>query len=73
MEIEKHNEKLKRYYLPSYTPFNHLHKADCILEQREESHEMHLDSQVLVKSYEKENIGQALIKVERKDKVLFYT
>ena len=43
MEIEKLHEKLKRYYLPSYTPFNHLHKADCILEQREESHEMHLN------------------------------
>ena len=35
--------------------------------------EMHLDSQVLVKIYEEENISQALIKVERKDEVLLYT
>ena len=75
MEIEKIHEKLKRYYLPSYTPFIHIHKHDFILEQREESHEMvdhemHLDLQVLVKSYEEENISQALIEVERKDEVL---
>ena len=36
-------------------------------------HEMHLDLHVLVKSYEEENIGQALIEVERKDEVLFST
>ena len=36
-------------------------------------HEMHLDLQVLVKSYEEENIVQALIEVERKDEVLFST
>ena len=73
MEIEKLHEKLQRYYLPSYTPFSHIHKADCILEQREESHEMHLDLQVLMKSYEEENIGQAPIEVEGKDEVLFST
>ena len=78
MEIEKLHEKLKRYYLPSYTPFSHIHKDDCILEQREESdemvdHEMHLDLQVLVKSYEEDNISQALIEVERKDEAFFCT
>ena len=36
-------------------------------------HEMHLDLQVLVKSYEEENISQALIEVERKDEVFFST
>ena len=36
-------------------------------------HEMHLDLQVLVKSYEEENVSQALIQVERKDEVLFST
>ena len=51
---------------------------DCILEQREESHEMvdhemHLDLQVLVKIYGEENIGQALIEVERKDEVFSST
>ena len=35
--------------------------------------EMHLDLQVLVKSYEEENISQALIEVERKDEVFFST
>ena len=34
---------------------------------------MHLDFQVLVKSYKEENINQALIEVERKDEVFFYT
>ena len=32
-------------------------------------HEMHLDLQVLMKSYEEENIGQSLIDIERKDEV----
>ena len=32
MEIEKLHEKLKRYYLPSYTPFIHIHKDDFIIE-----------------------------------------
>ena len=32
MEIQKLHDKLKRYYLPSYTPFSYLHKADFILE-----------------------------------------
>ena len=36
-------------------------------------HEMHLDLQVLMKSYEEENIGQALIEVEGKDEVFFST
>ena len=36
-------------------------------------HEMHLDLQVLVKSYEEDNIIQALIEVERKDEVFFST
>ena len=36
-------------------------------------HEMHLDLQVLIKSYEEENISQALIEVERKDEVFFST
>ena len=36
-------------------------------------HEIHLDLQVLVKSYEEENISQALIEVERNDEVLFST
>ena len=40
MEIEQLHEKLQRSHLPSYTPFNHLHKVDCILEHMEESHEM---------------------------------
>ena len=30
-------------------------------------HEMHLDLQVLMKTYEETNIVQALIEVERKD------
>ena len=37
------------------------------------NHEMHIDLQVLVKSYEEENISQALIEVERKDEVFFST
>ena len=78
MEIEQLHEKLQRSYLPSYTPFSHSHKADCILEKREESHEMvdhemHLELQVLMKRYEEENIGQALIEVEEKDEVFFST
>ena len=36
-------------------------------------HEMHLDLQVLTKSYEEQNIGQALIEVEGKDEVFFST
>ena len=36
-------------------------------------HEMHLDLQMLVKSYKEENISQALIEVERKDEVFFST
>ena len=42
MEIEKVQEKLQISHLPSYTPFNHLHKVDYILENMEEYHEMHL-------------------------------
>ena len=34
---------------------------------------MQLDLQVLMKSYEEENIGQALIEVEGKDEVFFST
>ena len=40
MEIEQLHDKLQRSHLPSYTRFNHLHKADCILENMEESHEI---------------------------------
>ena len=36
-------------------------------------HEMNLDLQMLMKSYEEENISQALIEVERKDEVFFST
>ena len=36
-------------------------------------HEMNLDLQLLMKSYEEENISQALIEVERKDAVFFST
>ena len=32
MVIEQLHEKLQRSYLPSYTPFIHIHKDDCILE-----------------------------------------
>ena len=32
MEIGKLHEKLQISYLSSYTPFNHIHKVDCILE-----------------------------------------
>ena len=28
MEVEQLHEKLQKSYLPSYTPFNHIHKAD---------------------------------------------
>ena len=35
--------------------------------------EMHLNLQMLVKSYEEENIIHALIEGERKDEVLFST
>ena len=73
MEIEQLHEKVQRSHLASYTPFDHLHKVDCILEEKEESHEMHLDLQVLVKSYEEENIGQALSEDERKDEVSLST
>ena len=40
MEIEQLHEKLQRSHLPSYSPFNHIHKADCSLEHMEESHDM---------------------------------
>ena len=36
----------------------------------EDNHEEGANLQVLVKNYEEENIGQALIKIGRKDKVL---
>ena len=32
--------KLQRLHLPSYTSFSHLHKADYIPDNMEESHEM---------------------------------
>ena len=40
MDIEKLHEKLQRSYLPSYTPFNQIHKDYFILDHMEESHEM---------------------------------
>ena len=39
----------------------------------EENHEEGSELQVHVKRYDEENIGQALIEVERKDEVLFST
>ena len=39
----------------------------------EDNHEEGEDLQVLVKSYEEENVDQALIEVERKDEVFFST
>ena len=60
MEIEKLHEKLQISYLPSYTPLNHLHKVDCILEQMEESHEMHLGLQVREDRVDKFDENQAL-------------
>ena len=40
MKIGQLHKKLQRSYLPSNTPFNHLHKVDCILYHMEESHDM---------------------------------
>ena len=65
MEIEQLHEKLQRSYLPSYTPFSYVHKADFILEQMEESHdmvdhEMHLVLQVLEDGADKFDENQAL-------------
>ena len=37
----------------------------------EDSHEGGADLQVLVKIYEEENMGQALIEIERKDEMFF--
>ena len=39
----------------------------------EDDHEEGAYLQVLVKRYEEDNFGQALIEVERKDKVFLYT
>ena len=39
----------------------------------EENHEERVDLQVLVKSYEEDNVDQELIEVERKDEVIFST
>ena len=65
MEIEKLGEKLQRSYLPSYTPNNHIHKDDCILDHIEESHEMvdhemHLVLHVLEDCVDKIEENQAL-------------
>ena len=65
MEIEKLHEKLQRYYLPSYTPFSHSHKADCILDHIKESHdimdhEMHSVLYVLEECAYKLDENQAL-------------
>ena len=61
MEIEKLHEKLQRYNLPSYTPFNHIHTDDCILEHMEESHEMHLVFHVLENSGDKPDQNQVFV------------
>ena len=60
MEIEQLHDKLQRSYLPSYTPFNHLYKDDCILDHMEESHEMHLVLHVLEDGAYKLDGNQAL-------------
>ena len=64
MDIEKLHEKLQRYYLPSYTPFSHPHKSDCILDHMEESnemvdHAMHLVLHVLEDCIDKIDENQA--------------
>ena len=71
MEIEQFQEKLQRSHLPSYTPFNHLHKDDCSLEHMEESHDMvdhdmHLFLHVLENCANKPDQNQALDLFQRK-------
>ena len=71
MDIEKLHEKFQRSYLPSYTPFNHPHNNDCILDHMEEYHEMvdhdmHLVLQVLVDGAYKLDGKQALDIFHRK-------
>ena len=71
MEIEQLQEKFQRSHLPSYTPFSHIHKADCILEHMEESHEMvdhemHLVLHVLENCVDKPDQNQALDLFHRK-------
>ena len=65
IEIDQLHEKLKRSHLPSYTPFSHLHKADCSIEHMEESHEMvdhemHLVFHVLENCADKPDQNQEL-------------
>ena len=71
MVIEKLHENLQRSYLPSYTPFIHIHKDDYILENMEEyhgmlDHEMHLVFQVLEDCADKFDENQALALFQRK-------
>ena len=40
MDIEKFHERLQRLHLPSYTPVNHPHKVDYILDYIKEPHDM---------------------------------
>ena len=76
MEIEQLHEELQRFHLPSYTPFSHLHKVDCIPNHMEESHEMvdhemHLVLHVLEDCANKLEENQALDLFQRKLE-LFY-
>ena len=67
-------EKLQISYLPSYTPFNHIEKDDCILDHMEESHEMvdhgmHLVFHVLEDCAYKLDENQALDISQRKNEL----
>ena len=71
MEIEELHEKLQRSNLPSYTPFNHPHKVDCILDNMEGYHEkvdhvMNLVLHVLEDYADKLDENQALDLFQRK-------
>ena len=60
MEIEQLHEEFQIFHLPSYTPFIHLHEANCIPNHMEEYHEMHLVLHVLEDCANKLDENQAL-------------
>ena len=75
LQISKLQRELNVPHPPSCMETNHVHMVGTTLDVLEEphvegKHEEGADLQMLVKIYEEENLGQALIEIERKDQVL---
>ena len=74
LQIDQLQRELNVPHPPSCMERNHVHMVvttlDVLKEPHvEDNHEEGADLQMLVKRYEEENLGQALIEIERKDVV----